>query len=75
MGFVIGVIIAVIIGVCIWAGIADQNNWTKFSAAHHCQLVAQTDGNWIYGTSGHSYYQNGTKTFKCDNGVTYTRQD
>lgn len=75
--FVVGIIALLIV-----AAIKDQKNWNKFASDHKCKLVAvqqgsyqsgyyyNSNGGYVYG----SHYVDGTNTFKCDDGVTYTRE-
>lgn len=66
--------------VIAWLAIEDERRWQEFAAAHECQIVAQTRGRTAYGgtyVNGQyapsSMYVAGTKTYRCNDGVEYTR--
>ena len=57
----------------IWASWYEDSQWQDFSKAHNCQLVAKNKGTVIVTTSGHFGVSEDTKSYKCDDGITYTR--
>lgn len=71
---------AVIIAIACWVGIililASLDNtkaWERFKNEHHCKIVAKKDGQWIWSMNGHDHYVPGTETWRCDDGVDYTK--
>lgn len=65
----------------VWIGIEEQKQWNAFAKAHHCKKVAEIAGYYSYGTGMTSNGKIGTvsqwnpsrETFRCDDGVDYTR--
>lgn len=81
-----GIILFVVIGAFVIfclvalfkAAVNDQNKWDSFKQTHDCKVVSETAGHWVYGFGGknsNSYYVNGQTTWKCNDGVTYTRDN
>lgn len=66
-----------ILALALYAAGLDENRWVDFSRAHHCKVVAKTEGNFGtgLGTNGKltTIYINGTTTYRCDDGIDYTR--
>ena len=63
--------------------IKEQEEWKVFSAAHECKVVAKTQGHssvgTLYNSNGSvgfgSIYSPGSKSYLCNNGITYTRSN
>lgn len=74
------VAILVLVGLLVWAGVADERAWRAFSEVHHCRVVA-TSASTVFPVTGYAngrvttstVYVPGTTTYLCDDGVRYTR--
>jgi hypothetical protein len=74
-------------GLLIWAAVAEDIQWQKFSAAHQCKIVAREQGHLSTGvgfvsgsTNNSGVVVTTTSTpakvaYACDDGVTYWRND
>lgn len=78
---------AVLIAVAVVADSVDAKKWSKFATEHHCFAVGKSAGRTVVGTgvgvgsSGEAVsvvttgYVSPTVTFRCDDGVDYTRNE
>lgn len=68
-----------LIGLVIYADYQDKKQWEGFSKEHACKIVAISNGSYATGvtTGGKAatVFNPGSKSFLCDDGITYTRQD
>ena len=74
---VIGSVLA--IAVLVYFAVKDGREWDAFAAAHECKVVAKADGTWGYGMTADGkwgqIYIPGKTTFRCNDGVDYTRSN
>jgi hypothetical protein len=74
------IMIAVILAVAVLVTavtVHSSNKWKEFAAQHNCQMVADNAGTSSFGITLDGKMgmirSASTKSFKCDDGVTYTR--
>lgn len=72
-----GILIVFSLGFLIWVSAEDQKKWDAFSRTHDCKVIAKTAGNWGTGVGSNgkvtSVYISGTTTYRCNDGIDYTR--
>lgn len=62
--------------VAVWAGIQEQKQWDAFSKEHQCKKIAHQDGYTMYGYYNgkyQSFWVSSKDTYRCNDGVDYTR--
>ena len=73
-----GTLMVLVVALVIWASIADQDRWEKFSATHNCQRVGTVQATTATGVSGDGKVAVVTvpeqHVYKCDDGQTYTNE-
>lgn len=78
--FVLPCLIVALLLVAVGASISEAEKWERFAAEHDCKLVRVVSGSVSYGTvtingktgSADSYTPE-RKTYRCNDGVEYTR--
>lgn len=68
-------VIAVIIG-GIYYAYQEQKEWDAWSGDHHCIVTKRTESQTVTGWYGGKYTSHtvpATTTYRCDDGVEYTR--
>lgn len=72
---IIGAGVLCIAGLVVYA-VYDEGQWTAFAAENDCKIVAQTADQtsygWVNGKMSTTTIS-GTKTYRCADGVDYTR--
>ena len=68
-------VIVIMFPLVIWSTYSESKSWDTFKSTHDCQVTAQNKGTTSYGmtTNGTMIQSLPTTTFKCNDGVTYTR--
>lgn len=69
--------VTLILAFCLligWAAVVSESHWQDFAKQHHCTVVRKTSGQYIisFGKGG-GHWLPGTTTYRCDDGVEYTR--
>ena len=70
--FLVGFIV-LLFAVFVWLAALEHQQWEEFAVQHKCRVVGRTEGRWIVGSDGKSYYESGQTGYLCDDGVTYWR--
>jgi Tfp pilus assembly protein PilE len=70
-------VIVIVFPLVIWSTYAESKSWDSFKSTHDCQVIAQNKGTTSYGMTTNGtmgmIQSLPTTTFKCNDGVTYTR--
>jgi hypothetical protein len=74
-------LVVVLLGVVIAAAIHQDKEWKKFVVTNECKVIAQVAGRYHTGTihnkdgttSRYSEWEPARVTWRCADGVTYTR--
>jgi hypothetical protein len=65
----------VVVAICL--GMQGEANWRQFAQEHDCKVIARHDGTNSVGVTYTgkvgSIYTPGTVTYRCNDGVDYTR--
>jgi hypothetical protein len=71
------VVAIVFVVIAIVIGKYESDKWDAFAKAHQCKVIAKSAGHnaWGVGSDGKysSYYVAGTTTYRCNDGIDYTR--
>ncbi len=79
--FWLPIVVAIIIILCLFAALAEQQQWQNFALANHCKIVSKEQDQIIstttYDSKGNAFYGTtvvyGKTGWKCDDGKTYYR--
>ena len=73
----IGLVVIVGLPLILLGNYAESKSWDTFKSTHDCQVTAQNKGATSYGMTTNGtmgmIQSLPTTTFKCNDGVTYTR--
>ena len=81
--FIIGLVVGLVLllGYLIHFTNTEEKKWEAFKIKHHCKVISETEGSVsvvpIFGSNGAfstaTVTNPGTITYRCDNGIDYTR--
>jgi hypothetical protein len=67
------------IAALVYYSVQEEKEWDAFAATHECKVVAKDEGSWGYGVTSNgkmgSVFMPGKTTFRCNDGVDYTRSN
>jgi hypothetical protein len=73
----LSITIAVLVAAVVAFAVYDDVQWSAFSTAHDCRIVAHHSGTTGYGMTSTgkmgTIYVSGNTTYHCNDGVDYTR--
>ena len=65
--------IVILTCLCLCALYFSERQWQDWAAKHHCVKVAETAPQTTVDSRGHTITIPSTTSYKCDDGITYTR--
>lgn len=68
-------LIAALVAVALYFDGQERAEWRAFAAQHNCQVVGKQKSSSAIGSDGKVVFISGKTGYKCNDGITYWRDD
>lgn len=79
MDKLIYILVGVLVIAAIIISIQEEKDWNKFKVEHNCKVTGVVDGHWAFGMTSNGnagdVFIPGSKTYMCDDGISYTKTE